>query len=626
MNKLTENIGVRLRELPPAAKVAVMLIVDAVVLCGVVVLSRILRIPDAAWPDFSSWHLYLFGPFISLIALGALGLYATASRGHSMRIEQRIVFAQIVAAIAWVFYLMIFDFQGFPRSIAGIYPAMATVALVGVRRVAAKLLTPRASHVPVRERTSVFIYGAGPEGLTLAESLEHKGRYKPVAFLDTDYTLIGRSLRGLKVHDMTDLSKILSRYNASQVLIAKPDMSRSGRRTLLDTFVNHGISVKIVPDIAEIAEGVIAPNAIRNVQIEDLLGRDTVAPDKQLIQKAVSGKAVLVTGAGGSIGSELVRQCLLHAPRKLILLDSSEYALFMIQREIEAELEGRADVELNVVLGDVLDAELIGNVLDLHRVDVILHAAAYKHVRMVQDNPEVGIRNNVEGTQIVAEAALARNVERFILVSTDKAVRPTSVMGASKRLAEMVVQALAAQKGHKTIFCMVRFGNVLGSTGSVVPIFKDQIDKGGPVTVTHPEITRYFMLIPEAAQLVLQAGAIADSGEVLVLDMGEPVKILQLAETMIELTGNTVKSAANPDGDIEIKFTGMRDGEKMFEELEIGNDLTPTRHPRILRSKEFHLTSKELTKQLSILRTHLNNGQRQKAQALLMELAFLANE
>jgi FlaA1/EpsC-like NDP-sugar epimerase len=417
---------------------------------------------------------------------------------------------------------------------------------------------------------------------------------------------------------------VLGRYAARQVLIAKPSLSRSSRRTLLDTFVSSGVSVKIVPDITEIAEGIISPTTIRNVRIEDLLGRDMVEPDAQLLRKAVAGKAVLVTGAGGSIGSELARQCLKQNPSKLILLDSSEFALFQIQREIESTLSNRTQIELAVVLADVLDADLIGEVLDAHRVDVIFHAAAYKHVRMVQENPEVGVRNNVEGTRIVAEAALKRNIERFVLISTDKAVRPTSIMGASKRLAEMVVQSLAAQRGHKTIFCMVRFGNVLGSTGSVVPIFQEQIEKGGPVTVTHPDVTRYFMVIPEAAQLVLQAGALAESGEVLVLDMGEPVKILQLAKAMVELAGFTVKSQENPEGDIEIRITGLRDGEKMYEELEIGNDLSPTSHPRILRSKEIFLSRTDLDRKLKQLDDYLGKGQRQKAQALLMELAFLA--
>jgi FlaA1/EpsC-like NDP-sugar epimerase len=624
MKRDTVGIGEFLTELPAPTKIAIMIAVDAIVLCGAVFASRFLRVPEFPVPNAGTLHLHLFGPVASVVALAWLGLYGTASRGHSMRIEARIVVGQLVACAAWIFYLQFFNLDGFPRSIAGIYPALACVGLVMVRRLAVTFLAPQSGKLPTRERTQVFIYGAGPEAMLLTESLERHGRYKPVAFFDTDYTLVGRSMRGLKVFDMADLSAVLSRYGARQVLIAKPGLSRSNRRILLDAFVSKGVSVKIVPDITEIAEGVVSPTTIRNVRIEDLLGRDTVDPDDQLLREAVAGKSVLITGAGGSIGSELARQSLKQNPAKLVLLDSNEFALFQIQREIESGLASRVQTELVVVLADVLDGALIGGVLDSHHVDVIFHAAAYKHVRMVQENPEVGVRNNVEGTRVVAEAAMSRNIERFVLISTDKAVRPTSIMGASKRLAEMVVQSLAAQKNSKTIFCMVRFGNVLGSTGSVVPIFQEQIEKGGPVTVTHPDVTRYFMVIPEAAQLVLQAGALARSGEVLVLDMGEPVKILQLAKAMIELAGFTVKSDENPDGDIEVRITGLREGEKMFEELEIGNDLSPTRHPRILRSTEIFLTRGELERKLKLLNDHLDKGQRQKAQALLMDMAFLA--
>ena len=620
-----KNLGNRLTELPTFAKVGIMVAVDGLVLCVVMLISRYLRIPDVPFPSLQTLHLHLFGPLASIAALASLGLYSTASRGHSMRIEQRIMLGQVMAAAAWIFYLQFFSLEGFPRSIAGIYPTLAAVALIFVRRVAVSILAPKTGILPVRERASVYIYGAGPEAMLLADALERNGRYRPVAFFDTDYTLVGRSMRGLRVHDVSELPDVAAKHGAKQVLIAKPSLSRSARRGLLDVFVNHGVSVKIVPDISEIAEGVITPAAIRNIRIEDLLGRDTVAPDGELMRKAVAGKSVLVTGAGGSIGSELVRQCLKQGPRKIVLLDIGEFALFQIQQEAESLTHGRGDTTIAVVLGDVLDERLVGSVLDDHAIDIVFHAAAYKHVRMVQENPEVGIRNNIEGTRVVAEAALQRKIERFVLISTDKAVRPTGIMGASKRVSEMIVQSLASAKGCRTIFCMVRFGNVLGSTGSVVPIFQSQVEKGGPVTVTHPDVTRYFMVIPEAAQLVLQAAAIAESGEVLVLDMGEPVKILQLARTMIELGGYSVKSEQNPDGDIEIAFTGLKEGEKMYEELEIGNDLSATRHPRILRSKEFHLQRRDLNMRLTKLERYLARNQTKEAVALLMETALLAD-
>jgi FlaA1/EpsC-like NDP-sugar epimerase len=355
-------------------------------------------------------------------------------------------------------------------------------------------------------------------------------------------------------------------------------------------FMSEGLKVKTVPGIDEIVDGQIDINALRPIKLEDLLGRDPVPPDKLLMKKAISGQVVLVTGAGGSIGSELVRQISIYAPQKIILVDNNEYSLFEIHREIETKcFSQNSKYELLALLADVQDTARMSEIISEHGITVVLHAAAYKHVRMVQENSMAGIRNNVWGTLAVAEAAVKNNVKLFILISTDKAVRPTSIMGASKRVAEMVVQALAKRKDSKTVFAIVRFGNVLGSTGSVIPLFQEQIMKGGPVVVTHKEVTRFFMLIPEAAQLVIQSGALAEKGEVFVLDMGESVKIVNLAETMIELAGMTVKSQTNPDGEIEIKFIGLRDGEKLYEELQIGRDVSTTSHERIMRSNEFFL-------------------------------------
>jgi FlaA1/EpsC-like NDP-sugar epimerase len=443
-----------------------------------------------------------------------------------------------------------------------------------------------------------------------------------VALFDSDTTVIGRKLQNLRVHDIAALADLVQETGTRQVLIAEPGLSRAVRRTLLEKFTEQAVTVKIAPAANEIADGTYLPSSIRDIKIEDLLGRDPVPPQEALVHKSVAQKSVMITGAGGSIGSELSLQCLRGGATTLVLLDHSEFALFEIQREIEAEISGREDVRVIAALEDVNSTDALRVLMRHYRVDVIFHAAAYKHVRMLQENPEVGIRNNIEGTRSVAQAAVDCGVSSFVLISTDKAVRPTSVMGATKRVSEMIVQSLSDLPYCKTLFCMVRFGNVLGSTGSVVPIFRDQIAKGGPVTVTHPDVTRYFMLIPEAAQLVVQAASIAKSGEVLVLDMGEPVRVSQLAHAMVELAGSTVKSNENPDGDIEIKYIGLREGEKMHEELEIGNDLTPTLHPRILRSKEFKLPRAKLDAQLKLLNGMLNKHQRQKAIALLMELAF----
>ena len=372
------------------------------------------------------------------------------------------------------------------------------------------------------------------------------------------------------------------------------------RRTLLSKFTEQNIAVKIVPDINEITDGSVNVDSIRTVKIEDLLGRDPVPPDEDLMNKAVRDKNVLITGAGGSIGSELCRQALAFGAKRLVLVENSEFALFEIHRELEQKYKTQ-QVTLVPVLATILDGDRMRELMTEHHIDIVFHAAAYKHVRMVQENAKAGIQNNVWGTKTVAEAAIAARVNRFILVSTDKAVRPTSIMGATKRVAEMIVQALAAEPDTKTIFSMVRFGNVLGSTGSVVPLFREQIAAGGPVLVTHPEVTRYFMLIPEAAQLVIQAGAMAEGGEVFVLDMGEPLRILDLATSMIGLAGLQVKNDINPQGDVEIQFSGLLAGEKLYEELLIDNDFYLTEHTRIKLCREKFLPLPKLIKNLDKL-------------------------
>jgi FlaA1/EpsC-like NDP-sugar epimerase len=408
------------------------------------------------------------------------------------------------------------------------------------------------------------------------------------------------------------------------VIIARKNLKRSERRHLVDRLLAHNIVVKTVPGIDDLVSGDVDLGAMRPVALEDLLGRDPVPPDRALMEKAVKGKVVLVTGAGGSIGSELVRQVCRNEPKQIVMVDNSEFALFEIHREIEAQQLGASGgPRLTPILANVLDAGAISAIIRQHSVNVVFHAAAYKHVRMVEENAAAGMRNNIWGTLNVAEAAMRGGVELFVLISTDKAVRPSSVMGASKRVAEMIIQAFASRRGCATTFSIVRFGNVLGSTGSVVPLFNGQIARGGPVKVTHPEVTRYFMLIPEAAQLVIQASAMAEKSEVYVLDMGEPIKILRLAKTMIELAGKSLRNADNPDGDISIEFTGLQQGEKLFEELNIGRDISQTAHPRIMRSSEAYLTWDELGYELGILDRELRrNDSSRRAILKLMEIAM----
>ena len=586
-------------------KAIIFLITDFLFLVLTVIVSYVLRISSFNLPE-NKLLIYLAGPVLSISFLALFGIYRSVSRNYSAQIEKRIILSQLFVPPIWALILLIAGTTKFPRSIVGIYFIISIFVLISLRRGAAWLLRIGKTAPTDRNRSKipVVIFGAGREGIVLADSLNSDGRYKPIAFIDTDYTLVGRTLAGLRVYSSEQIPEVVRRLKPQQAMIAKPQENRATRRVLVEMLIDNGLLVKTIPALNEFVEGKIDVNALQPVRLEDLLGRDPVPPDQALMEKAVKGQIVMVTGAGGSIGSELVRQIFVFSPQKIVLVDNSEFGLFEIHREMEAQIKSKATTLVLVpLLADVQDSVRMKSFMQEHQVTVVLHAAAYKHVRMVQENATVGIQNNVWGTKSVAEAAIACGVGLFIFISTDKAVRPTSIMGASKRVAEMVVQALADTKGCKTVFAIVRFGNVLGSTGSVIPLFREQIAKGGPVQVTDPEVTRFFMLIPEAAQLVIQAGAMADRAEVFVLDMGEPIKIVNLAETMIELAGFTRKTDETPDGDIEINFIGLRDGEKLYEELQIGNNISMTPHPRIMRCEEFFLGWKEL-------QTHLNKMQR----------------
>jgi FlaA1/EpsC-like NDP-sugar epimerase len=591
-HKIWNKIASWLRECQPITKTIVIVSIDLIFLIFAVLASYVLRLSAFEVPSFNKQFLYLLAPILSAVCAAQFGLYKSVSRSYSGHVEKQILLSQIPVPIIWSIVIFSFGTSGFARSVIVIYFILSVLILIFLRRFAAWGFqgSDRKGLVPRGERIRTMVYGAGQEGIYLAENLNRQGRYRAVAFIDTDYTLVGRTVAGLRVYSTEHLSEVIDRLQPTEIMIAKPHQNRANRRALVESFISHGLQVKTIPNIDEIVDGKIDVSALRPVRLEDLLGRDPVPPDEVLMNKAIRGQVVLVTGAGGSIGSELVRQASAYGPQKLVLVDNNEYALFEIHREVEAKnILAGADVGLVQLLIDVQNTEHMSEIIAEHGVTVVLHAAAYKHVRMVQENAFAGIRNNVWGTKSVADAALKNGVGLFILVSTDKAVRPTSIMGATKRVAEMVVQALANQSDTKTIFAIVRFGNVLGSTGSVIPLFREQIAKGGPVLVTHPDVTRFFMLIPEAAQLVIQAGAMAEKGEVFVLEMGEPVRIAQLAETMVELAGMTVKSEQSPDGEIEIKFVGLRDGEKLFEELQIGRDISTTSHHRIMRSNEFYL-------------------------------------
>ncbi|TXH93118.1 MAG: polysaccharide biosynthesis protein [Rheinheimera sp.] len=435
----------------------------------------------------------------------------------------------------------------------------------------------------------VLIYGAGSSGRQLAFALFNGEQYHPVAFVDDDITLQHSTILGIRVGSPAQIAAIVKAKNIQRILLAMPSASRARRREVLESLDDQPIPVQTVPGMSDIVSGSMMIDELQDVKIEDLLGRDPVEPNLSLMHSNIRGLVVMVTGAGGSIGSELCRQIVKYRPACLILFELSEFSLYSIEQELQTLCKNNGfNVELKPVLGSVQNRQRAQAVMQHFKVNTVYHAAAYKHVPLVEYNVIEGVSNNVLGTWHAAEAAVAAQVDTFVLISTDKAVRPTNVMGASKRMAELALQALALRQ-HQTRFCMVRFGNVLGSSGSVVPLFREQIRSGGPITVTHPEIIRYFMTIPEAAQLVIQAGAMGKGGDVFVLDMGEPVRIVDLARRMVHLMGLEVRDALHPDGDIEIRFSGLRPGEKLYEELLIGENVRKTDHPRIMAAEELYL-------------------------------------
>lgn len=493
-----------------------------------------------------------------------------------------------------------------PRTVGLIQP-MLLLLFVGASRVMARVwLGDRYRHIlKYRSRPKVLIYGAGDAGRHLASAMANSHEMQVVGFLDDDKRLQGQVLNGLAIYSPDDLDSLVPTLGVATVLLAMPSLSRRRRNEIIGRMGQAHVSVRTLPSLSDIAQGRVSVSDLRDLDVDDLLGRDAVAPDRDLLARDISGHTVLVTGAGGSIGSELCRQILEAGPSKLLLVEQSEFALYAIEQELQQKLVGGKSVALIPLLASVQDEQRMRSIMQAWRPETVYHAAAYKHVPLVEHNPAEGVRNNVFGTLCTARAALAAEVSHFVLVSTDKAVRPTNIMGASKRLAEMTLQALAADSAG-TQFSMVRFGNVLGSSGSVVPKFRDQIRQGGPITLTHPDIVRYFMTIPEAAQLVIQAGAMARGGEVFVLDMGEPVRIMDLARRMVELSGLSVRDDQDPDGDIEVQITGLRPGEKLYEELLIGDNPEPTSHPRVMRARDQFLGWAQLQPVLIGLEASLN--------------------
>ncbi len=573
---------------PRTTKRILSIFIDYIVVMLVLWMAFSLRLSTLYEPPVSQFWLFFLAPLIAIPIFIKLGLYRAIVRYIGLDALWTIFKAiGLFTAIFATFVVLSGPYAGLVPRTVYIINAVLLFLFVGGLRLYARWLFISTTRRPLTELDNqrfippVLIYGAGRAGAQLSALLKMGRQLRPVAFIDDEPTLYRQQINGLNVYRPRDLVKLIDKFHVRDVLLAMPSASRSRRSEILRSLEELPVHIRTLPDLTDIAEGKLEVSDIQEVDIADLLGREAVEPDPMLLTANITGKTVMVTGAGGSIGSELSRQIVRLKPSRLLLFEISEFALYQIEQELR---HLATQVEVIALLGSVVDRTRLTSICQHFSVQTVYHAAAYKHVPMVEKNVGEGIRNNVFGTLHCAQAAIAAKVETFVLISTDKAVRPTNTMGASKRMAELVLQALAQES--VTRFTMVRFGNVLGSSGSVVPLFREQIAKGGPVTVTDPQIIRYFMTIPEAAELVIQAGAMGQGGDVFVLDMGSSVKIVDLAKRMIHLSGFTVQNSENPDGDIEITFTGLRPGEKLFEELLIGENVSQTAHQKIMRAEE----------------------------------------
>ncbi|ASU40565.1 polysaccharide biosynthesis protein [Herbaspirillum sp. meg3] len=582
-----------------------------------------LRLDILHWPQGYQWHVYQMAPLIAVPIFIRLGLYRAVFRYTGL--SAMIAIAKAVAIYGLTLFTLLFwlALPDVPRSVGLLQPLLLLIMVGSSRAFARFWLNHIVANQRDRKDSRLLIYGAGGAGAQIASALTQRHQSILIGFLDDDSQLHGKTINGQRVYKPDDIEDLVSRYGVTDVLLALPSVTRSRRNEILAALRKYQVHVRSLPDLTDLAHGTVTVSDIRELDILDLLGRDPVPPNLELIGRHISGKTVLVTGAGGSIGGELCRQIMVAKPTRLLLLDHNEFSLYTIHRELETKLEETQQrIELVPLLGSVRDYRRLSEICKTWKPHTVYHAAAYKHVPLVEHNPVEGIRNNVLGTYNLARAATENGVSDFVLISTDKAVRPTNVMGATKRLAEMILQALSINDypvfdvdasvspvvSNKTRFSMVRFGNVLGSSGSVIPLFRQQIKDGGPITVTDVNVTRYFMTIPEAAQLVVQAAAMADGGDVFVLDMGDSVKIIDLARRMIRLSGLTIRDDDNPYGDIEIKVTGLRPGEKLYEELLIGDHPQPTMHVRIMKAHEDFLAWNVLTKELQILFNAADNN------------------
>lgn len=645
MLRIAEKIRTRLVGLPRRYKRLIQVVVDVQLIWLALWLGFVARMGDADSIEPFVGHAWLFiaAPLIAIPLFIRFGMYRAVMRYFGN--DALLAIAKAVTLAALILSLAVYWYQGapklIPRSMVFNYWWLSLVLIGGLRLVMRQYFMGDwfAAGQPMRFKgrdaglPKVAIYGAGAAGNQLVASLRLGRAMRPVAFIDDDPSISNRVIAGVRVYTAKHIQQMLDETGADEILLAIPSATRARRREILACLEHFPLHVRSVPGFMDLASGRVTVEDVQEVDIADLLGRDAVPPQKALFERCIRAQVVMVTGAGGSIGSELCRQILATGPATLLLFEHSEFNLYSIHAELERLVQRQSlPLRLVPILGSVRNAEQLFDVMQAWGVNTVYHAAAYKHVPMVEHNIAEGVLNNVLGSLHTAQAAIRAGVEHFVLISTDKAVRPTNVMGSTKRLAEMTLQALSGEAApaffgdksavahlNKTRFTMVRFGNVLGSSGSVIPLFREQISHGGPVTVTHPNITRYFMTIPEAAQLVIQAGAMGQGGDVFVLDMGQPVKIAELAEKMILLSGLTVRSDRSPRGDIAVTFTGLRPGEKLYEELLIGDDVTPTEHPMIMRANEDHLPWPEFKSALERLMAAVEHDDYVRVRQLLRE-------
>ena len=629
----------KLANLPRLSKQIIMIFTDSIVIILILWASYSIRLDLWYLPKDDTFRLILAAPIIAIPIFSKFGLYKSVVRHIDLKSLWYLFLAVSFYALLWGFFsfFMQSDFiresgfliEVFPRSVVIINWLLALIVIGGTRAFARYVFN---EHIKFSyfggklaknlenlddNKSRVLIYGAGDAGIQLASALNNSSKLQTVGFIDDNKELQGSSISGLKVSPVNDMEELIIEHKVDEVLIAMPSASRSDRFNIIDKLERYPVMVRTLPGLTEIAQGKVKIDDLLQVSIKDLLGRKSVEPNEMLLGQNITNKTVLVTGAGGSIGSELCRQIIFLKPKALILYEMNELALYSIDKELSKHNIG--SFKIYPIMGSVSNKLRLKNLFKRFNVDTIYHAAAYKHVPMVEFNSTEGIDNNIFGTLNCATSAIESGVKNFVLISTDKAVRPTNTMGATKRVAELILQAFSTNQ-NTTTFCMVRFGNVLGSSGSVIPLFKKQILDGGPVTVTDENIIRYFMTVTEAVELTIQAGAMGTGGDVFVLDMGKPVKIKELAEKLIRLSGLKVKDENSPEGDIEIKYTGLRAGEKLYEELLIGDNVSETENPLIMRAKEDMYDWVDLKVMLDNLSNSNNNSDQVKSREILTQI------